>query len=40
MCREEETLVNMFVMEMLVVVINSLRMAHKDDVNAGKLLAV
>ena len=34
-CREEESLVDMFVMEMLVVNVNSLKMAHRDDKSLG-----
>ena len=33
--REEDSLVDMFVMEMLVVMIESLRLAHKDDKSLG-----
>ena len=35
-CREETSLVDMFVIEMLVVMINSLRLAHRDDKSLGK----
>lgn len=33
--REEDSLVDMFVIEMLVVMIESLRLAHKDDKSLG-----
>ena len=35
--REEESLVDMFVVEMLVVMIHSLKMAHRDDKGLGEL---
>ena len=34
--REEESLVDIFVIEMLVVMVNSLKLAHKDDKSLGK----
>ena len=36
-CREEESLVDVFVIEMLVVLIHSLKMAHKDEKALGEL---
>ena len=35
--REEDSLVDTFVMEMLVVMIESLRLAHRDDKSLGLL---
>ena len=35
LCREEKSLVDMFVMEMLVCVVNSLKQAHKDPKSLG-----
>ena len=35
-CREEESLVDMFVIEMLVVLIHSLKMAHRDEKALGE----
>ena len=35
-CREEESLVDMFVIEMLVVMIHSLKMAHRDEKALGE----
>lgn len=34
--REEESLVDMFVIEILVVLIHSLKMAHRDEKSLGK----
>ena len=38
LCREEKSLVDMFVMEMLVCVVNSLKQAHKDPKSLGGAL--
>ena len=38
--REEESLVDMFVVEMLVVLIHSLKMAHRDDRGLGKHVSI
>ena len=35
LCREESSLVDIFVMEMLVCVMNSLKLAHKDPKSLG-----
>ena len=35
--REEESLVDMFVIEMLVVLIHSLKMAHRDEKSLGNM---
>ena len=35
LCREESSLVDIFVMEMLVCVLNSLKLAHKDPKSLG-----
>ena len=37
--REEDPLVDMFVIEMLVVMIESLRLAHRDDKSLGMYTA-
>lgn len=34
--REEESLVDIFAIEMLVVMVNSLQLAHKDNKSLGK----
>lgn len=39
-CREEETLVDVFVIEMLVVMVNSLKLAHLDKSSLGKFIHV
>lgn len=33
--REEESLVDVFIIEMLVVMVNSLKLAHKDSQSIG-----
>ena len=38
--REEEALVDVFVMEMLVANVNSLKMAHRDDKSLGQQITV
>ena len=35
-CREESSLVDVFVMEMLVYMVNSLKLSHKDERSLGK----
>ena len=37
--REEDPLVDMFVIEMLVVMIESLKLAHRDDKSLGTCIA-
>ena len=39
-CREEDPLVDMFVIEMLVVMIESLRLAHRDDKSLGTYIII
>ena len=39
-CREEDPLVDMFVIEMLVVMIESLRLAHRDDKSLGTYMII